>query len=177
MISVRSVVIAFLALAPISALAQDSPIVTAAKRGKLGMRLPVVGQAPEIGATRWWNSKPIELNALRGNVVLLDFWATWCASCVFGMPKVQALAQTMPVKVVLLHSPHTPYGHTGMSVDEFIREKHLTLPIGLLAENCLEAYGEHGYPMYVLIDKEGRSRWQNNSLPNEASIRSVLAEP
>jgi hypothetical protein len=60
---------AVLAAAPV----QDSPLVRASKSAKLGNQLPVGPAAPEIAATRWWNSPPLDLKSMRGSVVLVDF--------------------------------------------------------------------------------------------------------
>lgn len=160
--------------------AQDSPLVQAAKTGKLHGRLPVGPLAPEIVATRWWNSPPVDLKSLHGSVVMLDFWATWCAACVAGMPKVQALAHELPIKVVLLHAANAPYGHEAateeQSISAFLAERHVELPVGLVAQKSMDAYGPRGFPFYVLIDKSGRIRYASNTMPAEASMRSVVAE-
>ncbi len=172
-----------LLLAAVALHAQDSPLVEAAKRAKLGDHLPVGPAAPEIVVKRWWNSPGVDLQSSRGSVVLLDFWATWCGPCVAGLPKVHALAREMhdqPFKVVLLHTPNAPYGLESATeettISAFLVEKKVALPVALIAERCMSAYHLHGFPLYVLIDKKGRIRSASNSMPLKRAIRLLIDE-
>ncbi len=56
-------------------------------------RLKLVGQpAPEIEVKEWISGEPATLAALRGKVILLEFWATWCKPCEQMFPKLKQLA-------------------------------------------------------------------------------------
>ena len=69
--------------------------------------------APPLGATDF-AGKPLSLDSLKGKVVLLDFWATWCAPCRKSMPDLEALhAKFGPRGLVVL----------GVSVDEAKAQK------------------------------------------------------
>ncbi|MGH9456405.1 MAG: redoxin family protein [Thermoanaerobaculia bacterium] len=57
-------------------------------------RLGLFGRdAPAFEAAYWINSEPIDLEQLRGKVVLLDFWQSWCGPCREGFPHIEALSR------------------------------------------------------------------------------------
>jgi thiol-disulfide isomerase/thioredoxin len=74
----------------------DAPDPRADPRGRAkadaGLRLALVGnEAPDIAAATWLDSECRSLSALQGNVVIVDFWATWCPPCRGIMPALDAL--------------------------------------------------------------------------------------
>ena len=55
-------------------------------------RVSLIGEpAPEINIKHWINSEPLSLEDLRGEVLLLEFWATWCRACDEVFPKIKRL--------------------------------------------------------------------------------------
>ncbi|MBI5630560.1 MAG: TlpA family protein disulfide reductase [Elusimicrobia bacterium] len=96
----------------------------------------------------------IPLSRLRGKVVLLTFWATWCDSCREEMPLLEAL-----------HRRYLPKGFTvaaasmdreGRAVMGFVAQSNLSFPVLLSDEKTAKAYQVLGLPTSYLIDRKGR---------------------
>jgi thiol-disulfide isomerase/thioredoxin len=112
--------------------------------------------APEFVLTDL-NNKTIDLNADRGKVVLLNFWATWCAPCQLEMPRF-----------VDWQSEYGPSGLEiiGISMDDdpaqvrsFLTKLHVNYPIAMGDEKIGELYGGVlGLPLTLLIDSSGTVR-------------------
>lgn len=96
------------------------------------------------------------LTDYRGKVVLLNFWATWCAPCREEMPSLDALQAQMgsdDFQVVAIATGHNP----APAVEKFLTEAKVTqLPVLLDARQQLaREMGVMGMPVTVLIDRQG----------------------
>jgi peroxiredoxin len=97
-------------------------------------------------------AKTVTLSQLRGKVVLLNFWATWCAPCVEEIPAMEAMHQKMPQLEVLAVS----LDHDGDAYNRFLATN--PLPFDLIrdpAEASASLYGTDGYPETFVIDAHG----------------------
>jgi thiol-disulfide isomerase/thioredoxin len=124
---------------------------------------------------------PASLMALRGHVVLLDFWATWCAPCRVSIPKLEDL--------------QSRYGAQGLSVigistedpvDMSLFTQRMAMHYGVGADPhgaTTRAYGVFSLPTLVVIDKAGKVRDvsigydPNGSANLEVTVKALLAEP
>jgi peroxiredoxin len=94
-----------------------------------------------------------KLEDARGNLVMLDFWATWCPPCLRALPHVQGLHEEFGGKglVVLGINNEDPE-----KVASFTEEKGLTFrTLSDASGKAFSAYGVKGIPTTVLIDREG----------------------
>lgn len=130
--------------------------------------------APELGATRSFNTEdkgPVSLSSYRGQVVLIDFWATWCGPCVAAIPHVQELDRKFRDKGLVV------IGHTDGSsrnLDAFIAEKKITYIITVGAD-IGNAYGVTGIPRVFLIDTEGKIAWDGHPAElQEATVANLV---
>jgi cytochrome c biogenesis protein CcmG/thiol:disulfide interchange protein DsbE len=94
----------------------------------------------------------VNLASLQGKVVVLNFWASWCAPCVEEMPSLQAFQQTMPqVQVVAVASdePFANYQH-------YVARQHIDL-LTVFDQNQTsnKLYGSFKFPETYIIDKQG----------------------
>ncbi len=125
------------------------------------------------------SDKPIRLSDLRGKVVLLNFWATWCAPCSLEIPWFIEFQNT-----------HRDSGFTtlGVSLDEdgwsavkpYIEKRKVNYPVMVGNDDVAQLYGANALPATFLIDKSGRIAVTHFGLCSkseyEADIQAVLNE-
>jgi cytochrome c biogenesis protein CcmG, thiol:disulfide interchange protein DsbE len=127
--------------------------------------MPAIGQiAPEISAVSWINLKaPAALAKLRGKVVVVEFWATWCGPCVEGIPHLNELQRKYAGKDVQVLSL-VEEGHETM--DRFLKRRTVEYPIGL-ESGSLKAYGVSSIPHAFVVDKTGKIAWHGHPAGDE----------
>jgi cytochrome c biogenesis protein CcmG/thiol:disulfide interchange protein DsbE len=101
------------------------------------------------------NGRRLELSNYRGKVVLLDFWATWCAPCRTEIPhfvELQKQYGTQGFQVVGISMDDGP-----KPVREFYDRFHLNYPVAMGDEQVADAYGGIlGLPVNILVSRDGR---------------------
>lgn len=111
--------------------------------------------APDFEGTLLDGSS-FKLSDLRGKVVLLDFWATWCGPCVQAIPHIQKIAETFADKPVAVVGMNRDNQGSEDHIRRFLEKKKITFPQFLDFEGAAaEAYGVTGIPCTVLIDARG----------------------
>jgi len=111
-----------------------------------------VTTAPDFGYQDAQNNQH-RLSDLRGEVVLLNFWATWCPPCVYEMPFLQQAYEQLPDGVQVLT---IDIGEKPETVAAFLEEHGLTLPVLLDRDGAIAAaYRAYNLPTTVIIDAEG----------------------
>jgi cytochrome c biogenesis protein CcdA/thiol-disulfide isomerase/thioredoxin len=131
-----------------------------------GSGLEQCGPAPAFsGIQQWLNTpggKPLTLTALRGKVVLVDFWAYSCINCQRELPHVEAWARDYAadgLKVVGVHTPEYAFEHVPSNVEAGVRRLGLTFPVALdNSYDTWNAYDNQSWPAAYLIDATGQIR-------------------
>jgi len=146
--------------------------------------LPVGTRAPAFTTTTL-QGKPLSLRSLRGHVVLLDYWATWCGPCRMATPTMQALNRQYARKGLRVIGMSVDQPDSLAQVKPFVKAMGMTYTITASPRangRAQSAYNAHAIPAQYLIDKKGIVRWsQEGFSPNEgqqlsAMIRRLLAE-
>ncbi|MFC3039408.1 redoxin domain-containing protein [Virgibacillus xinjiangensis] len=115
--------------------------------------LDIGNQAPDFTLQRL-NGEEIELSELRGQRVMLNFWATWCPPCRAEMPDMEEFYQNENVVVLAVNLTETESSRQG--VEDFVEEYGLSFPV-LLDEDTVvaNAYAIQPVPTTYMIDSNG----------------------
>jgi cytochrome c biogenesis protein CcdA/thiol-disulfide isomerase/thioredoxin len=158
------------------------------KEAHTGERLPVLGVAPQFTGTQsWFNTpagRPLRLDALRGRVVLVDFWTYSCINCIRTLPYLNAWNERYAGKgltIVGVHTPEFPFEHSAANVQEAIRQNGIRYPVAQDNNySTWNAYNNEYWPAEYLIDAQGRIRvadfGEGEYAAKEQAIRSLLIE-
>lgn len=127
------------------------------------------------------DGKAIRLAQLRGQVVFLNFWATWCAPCRVEMPSMEQLYRELKGEGLVMLAVDVQ--ESPKQVARFMEDFQLSFPALLDTDGKVAArYRVHGIPTTVLIDRKGRlagtvvgpREW--SSPQGKAVIRSLLKQ-
>ena len=149
-----------------------------------GIQAAAAWPAPKVGTTldlkfRAFDERAVDLAQLRGKVVLMEFWATWCGPCVRSMPAVKtAYAKLHPRGLEIIG---VSFDKSRPSLGYFLKQHEIPWPQyfdGLGLENRLGArFGVETTPTLWLVDKQGKLRDLNAGEKLGEKIEKLLAEP
>lgn len=131
-------------------------------------------RAPDFTLPRLNGHGRASLASLRGRVVLLNFWASWCTPCRAEFPRLRAVAATGDVRVlgVVFHDTAAP-------ARSFMAAEHGTWPALLDPKHQIaDAYGvrlKPGIPVTFAIDRAGTIRLRHLGEATDADIRQLVA--
>ena len=147
-------------------------------------RLKLLGRpAPEIEVKEWISGEPATLATLRGQVVLLEFWATWCKPCEQMFPKLKQLDEEYRaggLNVMALTRHYLAYrGTPEAQADELnlmrkmVNDHALIFRVGVSEdERTQDLYGAAGVPTMAIIDRAGLVRHFYDG--DEERVREIL---
>ena len=125
------------------------------------------------------DSKPVKLSALKGKVVLLDFWATWCAGCKVEIPWFIEFDKAYRAQG--LSAVGVAMDDDGFKTIEPYLKTH-PIPYTVVAGNldAVAPYGISALPVTVLIDRKGRVAARHVGVVDkktfEAELKQLLGE-
>lgn len=131
---------------------------------------------PALQVTEWLNSEALSLDKLKGKVVVLDFWATWCGPCIASIPHNNEMAEKYKDQGLVLIGVCHPRG--GDKMKQVAKDKGIRYPLALDPNSkTISAYEVNGYPDYYIIGKDGRlavADCKNSQV--EDAVKKLLAE-
>lgn len=154
-------------------------------------QIGLLGQpAPETDLKMWLVGDPVTLADLRGQVVMLEFWATWCKPCQEMFPKLTSLQEEESrngLQILAITRHYMAYGGTLEAKNEeldlirkTVTDHGVTFRVAVADDERLQAtYGANGLPTVVLIDRMGVVQYAGPGGEDpafEKSLRSCLAE-
>jgi peroxiredoxin len=121
------------------------------------------------------DGKPVTLKDLRGKVVLLDFWATWCGPCRIEMPRLEALHKELKAKGLVVLGINQREEATRARA--YIERSGYSFPILLDKEGVAsDAYQVSAIPTLLVIDKAGKVSSHFVGLREESVLREAIAK-
>jgi peroxiredoxin len=130
--------------------------------------------APEFGIASM-EGEYVSLKELRGKVVLLDFWATWCGPCRIELPSVQKLHREFKSRGLVVLGVNQ--GEGPAQVRPFLKKYGYDFGVLLDPQQQVgERYQVSGIPALFIIDKTGTIRTHFVGVRDENTLRAALAQ-
>lgn len=128
--------------------------------------LPVEGNLPSLeGAVQWLNSPPLDAQALKGKVVLVDFWTYSCINCLRSLPYVKAWAEKyrdQGLVVIGVHAPEFAFERDVSNVTKAMKDLGINYPVAIDNEfKIWRAFNNEYWPAHYFADAQGRIRYHH----------------
>lgn len=126
----------------------------------------------------------VKLGDLKGKVVILSFWATWCAPCKQELPSLQALSDKFGKDGLVVLAINTDGPKTVADARRFVADKKLTIAVPLDSDSKLldQLNPKQALPFSIVLDREGRRAFQHTGFSGgdeqklEEEVKALLGE-
>ncbi len=142
---------------------------------------------PLLRETEWIGNKPAAPTAWRGKVLLLFFWAHWCADCKADAPVIAELAEEMKARGLVVLAPTRRYGYTADDdhatpaketpfISKVFERYYSRIPVDGVPVDAgnFRRFGVSTTPTIVLVDRRGIVRLYHPGVMTEAELRAAL---
>ncbi len=116
--------------------------------------------AIEINAGKWLNTQPLKLSSMKGKVVVVEFWATWCGPCRASIPHLKELNAKYASKGLTLVSLTDERAEVA---EPFVKQNGMDYAIGTDSTTSND-YGVTGIPHAVVVGKDGKVAWEGHPM-------------
>src|SRR5471032_3159319 len=122
--------------------------------------LPIEGALPALdGAVQWLNSPPLSAEALKGKVVLVDFWTYSCINCLRSLPYVKAWSEKyhdQGLVVIGVHAPEFAFERDVSNVTKAMKDLVITYPVAIDNNYKIwRAFNNQYWPAHYFADAKG----------------------
>lgn len=126
--------------------------------------------SPDIHVTDL-KGKPVDLQQLRGKVVVLDFWATWCGPCLQEMPALDAMTKHYAGSPdVAIYAIASNQDETIDIINDFVTSNHYGIDTAYDSDGkAAAAFKAFNFPTLVIIDARGTVRYRHNGFNTGSS--------
>lgn len=147
--------------------------------------LPIEGNLPPLdGAVQWLNSPPLTAQALKGKVVLVDFWTYSCINCLRTLPYVKAWAEKyrdQGLVVIGVHAPEFAFERDVGNVTKAMKDLGINYPVAIDNDYKIwRAFNNEYWPAHYFADAQGRIRYhhfgEGEYAESERVIQQLLRE-
>lgn len=141
-------------------------------------------KAAEISSPVWINSKPLDLKALKGKVVVVDFWTFACYNCKNTLPYFKdwdKKYRDQGLVIVGVHTPELSIERDIENVKQAVKDYEIQYPVAIDGDySNWNRYNVWAWPTWYIVDKEGYIRYshvgEGDYAASEATIQKLLAE-
>ena len=114
-------------------------------------------------------------DSTKGKVVLLQFWTTWCPYCKEEQPLVDAIDKELAPKGVVVLAINV--AESKKKVKQYLQQTPRSCRVVLTEDTNLAAmYQANAYPIYIVIDREGKIAAEQRGSGGERSLRRMLSK-
>ena len=134
---------------------------------------PIVGAPAPDFSLQDLNGNTVTLSALQGQVVAVNFWATWCGPCRLEMPALQARYASLQASGFTVLAIN--FSDTQEAAERFAGELGLTFPVLIdPGDTVNDLYRVRGYPTTFFIDRDGMVARQHVGYMSEGQLEDYL---
>lgn len=133
---------------------------------------------PALHASGWINGPPLNNDELKGRIVVIDAWATWCGPCRAKAPHLAEIHRRYKDQGVVFIGLTDEGAESLPAIEQFIKESGISWPNGFGAGQTLAAFQHEGIPAVWVVGRDGHVVWNSDS-PGEIEdgIERALAAP
>ncbi len=150
-------------------------IATAAAFGQILRSDDDAGEPAPKFTAKTLDGEKFSNESVKGKVVLVQFWATWCQYCRRDQSAVDAILESFKDKGLIVLA--VDMGESKKKVKQYLQDSPRGCRVVLMEDTNLAAlYSARSYPLYVLIDRDGNVAGTQRGAAGEDALRHLMAK-